>query len=208
MKRFAAAIALGVFFGSLLLVQQQRIGRLLNENANLRGQLNQMVSLQETNEDLSKRLKAAAETSQANEAEFLRLRGQTSRLRQLEKENAQLSNQVQQSEKMREVRLTTESSGLPTAMVVIATNSPPLDVTDLGSLELEDSTPVRFDLGGGTNCIVTPKALPDGAVTIQLKTEITNQDGTISELGAARITTKPGRHGSISVGDRMIGPTK
>ena len=190
-------------------MQQQRIRRLSAENADLRTLLNQMASFQRNNEDLSKQLKVTAESLKGNETELMRLRGQTSRLRQLEKENVQLGSQLQHSgQELREARSVAESSGLPTsagASVVISTNSPAPEITDLGSLELGENTPVLFDLGGGTNCIVTPNALPDGAITIQLKTVLTNQDGTVSELARARITAKPGQQGSISVGDRMIG---
>ena len=78
------------------------------------------------------------------------------------------------------------------------------NTTDLGMLELSEGTPTRFDLGGGTNCVVTPTATPDGNATVEIAMGITNADGTVSELGTSRITARPGQHCSISVGDRMI----
>src|ERR1035438_1172196 len=74
---------------TLLLLQQQQIRRLVSENADLRTRLSQIVLLQDTNGRLAEQLKAAAETSQVNQKELLRLR-------QLEQENAQLKAQRHQ----------------------------------------------------------------------------------------------------------------
>src|ERR1035438_92339 len=81
---------------TLLLLQQQQIRRLVSENADLRTQLSEIVLLQDTNGRLAEQLKAAAETSQVNQNELLRLRGLGVRLRQLEQENTQLKAQRQQ----------------------------------------------------------------------------------------------------------------
>ena len=197
-----------VVIGFLILFQQRQVQRLSAENAGLRNQLSQMASLQDNNEQLAEELKATTESSQAHEDELLRLRGQGPRQRQLEQDNAPLNAQLQHLEQqIREAHSANTSGEQPpgiAATLVVSTNAPNLDTADLGLLELEDGIPVRFDLGGGTNCVVTPQALPDGSVTVGLKTELTNTDGTSSELAAARITTKPGQHASISVGDRMV----
>ena len=68
----------------LFLLQQQQITRLVEENADLRAQLNQMASLPDSNGYLGGQLKTAVEASQADRGELLRLRGQAVRLRQLE----------------------------------------------------------------------------------------------------------------------------
>jgi hypothetical protein len=193
----------------LLVLQHQRVSRLLSENADLRNQLAQMASLQGANEDLSKQLKAANDASQASEKELLRLRGQAARLRQLETDNAQWKSQFQHlDQQMRAIQSakgSLEQQKDTTPSVIVTTNTPNVETIDLGLLEVDDGVPVRFDLGGGTNCVVTPKALSDGIVTMNIKTELTNPDGTTAVLGAARITTRLGQYGSISVGDRMIG---
>jgi hypothetical protein len=80
-----------------------------------------------------------------------------------------------------------------------------VNVTDLGMVELSDGIAVRFDLGAGTNCIVTPKMLSDGNAQMEITVEVTNADGTASQLGQSRLTARPGQQCSISVGDRMIG---
>ena len=194
---------------TLLLLQQQQISRLAAENADLRTQLSEIVSLQDTNGRLAEQLKAAAETSQVNQNELLRLRGQGVRLRQLEQENTQLKAQRQQLDhQMQQPQASVVSSeqGQVTAVseVKVTAASPRLDTTDLGSLELQGGIAVHFDLGGGTNCVVTPTALSDGNNMMEIKVGVTNADGTVSELGTSRITARPGQHCSISVGDRMI----
>jgi hypothetical protein len=79
-----------------------------------------------------------------------------------------------------------------------------VNTTDLGALELSDGVAASFELGGGTNCVVTPRASSDGNATMEITMAVTNADGTVSELGTSRLTARPGQHCSISVGDRMI----
>ncbi|SPE59930.1 exported hypothetical protein [Verrucomicrobia bacterium] len=207
--KVAALFVLLLAVAALLSLQQQQIRRLGAENADLRTQLGQMASLQDTNEHLAGELKAAVNSSQANQNELLRLRGQGSRLRQLEQENTQLKAQRQQLERqMQQAQLAVVSSEqpqvTPAADVKVTSGNPNLNTTDLGMLELSDGTATRFDLGGGTNCVVTPTALSDGNATMEIKVGVTNADGTVSELGVSQITARPGQRCSISVGDRMI----
>jgi predicted RNase H-like nuclease (RuvC/YqgF family) len=205
-----AAVALLLAFAGLLGLQQQKIKHLVAENGDLRSQLAQMTSVQESNEALAQQLKAAIAASQTNQNELLRLRGQGPRLRQLEQENAQLKSERQQlALKMQQTQAAVASSeqGQVTAVSEVAkatAASAPLDTTDLGSLELQSGVAIHFDLGGGTNCVVTPTALSDGNNTMQIKVGVTNADGTFSELGVSRLTARPGQHCSITVGDRMI----
>ena len=201
-------VLLGV--ATLLLLQQQQIGRLVAENADLRTQLSEVVSLQDTNGRLAEQLTAAAETAQLNQQELLRLRGQVVRLRQLEQENSQLQSQRQQlARQMQQTQLAAVSSkpGEVTAVsevIKVGSGISNANATDLGMLELSDGTRTRFDLGGGTNCVVTPTATADGNATMEITVGVTNADGTVSELGTSRLTARPGQHCSISVGDRMI----
>lgn len=87
-------VLLGI--AALFLLQQQQITRLAEENVDLRTQLTQMASLQDSNGHLTEQLKTAAEASQAERGELVRLRGQGVRLRQLEQENTELKAQRQQ----------------------------------------------------------------------------------------------------------------
>lgn len=180
------------------------------ENADQRGQLGQMGSLQDANESLTQKLKAAIAASLTNQNELLRLRGQGSRLRQLEQENTQLKSEREQlAVRLRQGQAAVDSSehGQVTAVseeVKKADAIPSLHTTDLGSLELQSGVAVQYDLGGGTNCIVTPTALSDGNNKMEIRVGFTNADGTFSELGVSRLTARPGQHCSISVGDRMI----
>lgn len=207
--KIGAMIAVLLGFAAVLQFQQLKIKRLLAENADLRSQLGQMGSLQDTSERLAEQLKAAVASSQTNQNELLRLRGQGVRFRQLEQENAQLKAERQQlTHQMQQPQAAVISSeqGQVTAVseAKVTAASPRLDKTDLGSLELQSGIAVHFDLGGGTNCVVTPTALSDGNNLMQIKVGVTNADGTFSELGVSRITARPGQHCSISVGDRMI----
>jgi hypothetical protein len=203
-------VLLGI--AALLLVQQHEIRRLLAENAALQTQLDQLAALRDSHGQLAEQLKAALETAQADRNELMRLRGQGVRLRQLEQENTQLKAQGQQlAQQMRErqsvaAAATSPTETPPTALQVTTktTSAPPANQTDLGLIEFSDGLAIRFDLGGGTNCLVTPKALSDGNATMEITMGIANADGTVSELGTSRITARPGQHCSVSVGDRMI----
>jgi ribosomal protein S8E len=198
--------------GVLLLLQQQQIKRLAVEGAELRAQLAQAASLRENNEHLSEQLKAAGEASQADRTELMRLRGQGVRLRQLEQENAQLKAQREQlARQMREAQLAVASSDQrqtsPASDVKVRASVPPVNETNLGMVELSDGIAARIDLGAGTNCVITPTVLSDGNAQMQITVEVTNADGTASQLGQARLTARPGQHCSISVDDRMIALT-
>jgi uncharacterized protein HemX len=61
---------------AVLFFQQQQIRRLMEENAGLRTQLDQMASLRDSNGHLADELKATVERSQASGNELTRLRGQ------------------------------------------------------------------------------------------------------------------------------------
>jgi hypothetical protein len=204
------ALALALLGGAALLVtQRMKIQQLEAECASLRDQLAQTASLKDDNERLGKQLKEVAENAQTEQKELSRLRGQAVRLRQVEQENTQLKalgRNLQQQIAARPATPAGSDPGQnPPAAPPAATNAPATGTTDLGSLELADGGPVRFDLGGGTNCVVTPKALSDGNVSMQLLMVLGNADGTTTDLGQGRITARPGQYCSISVGDRMIG---
>ncbi len=201
-------VTLGV--AALLLMKQQQIERLEAESADLRTQLGEIASLRDSNEHLSEQLKAAIAASQTNQNELLRLRSQSSRVRQLEQENAQLKTDREQlavQVRQWQAAAAPAEQGQATAVTEVAgttADSPHPYKTELGSLELQNGIAVQFDLGGGTNCIVTPTALADGNNMMEIQVSVTNADGVFSELGRSRVTAQPGQHCSISVGDRMI----
>jgi hypothetical protein len=68
-----------------------------------------------------------------------------------------------------------------------------MTTTDLGLLELSEGVASRFDLGGGTNCVVTPTALSDGNARIEITLVVTNAEGTASQTGqvAAHLAARP-----------------
>lgn len=208
--KVGALIAVVLGIGAQFLSQQQQLKRLLADNADLRAQLSQLASLQASNEHLAEQLKARVESSQANQTELLRLRGQGVRLRQLEQENSQLKAQRQQLDhQIQQAQFAARTSQLGEVTAVSEVRKagnelPDPRMTDLGALELSDGIAASFDLGGGTNCVITPTAMSDGNAAMQITMGVTNADGTVSELGTSRLTARPGQQCSISVGDRMI----
>lgn len=207
--KFGAVVAVVLGCAGLFQMQQLKNRRLVAENDDLRSQISEFRSLQTTNEFLVAMLKAAVASSQTNQNELLRLRGQGTRLRLLEMENAQLKarrQQLDQQIQQPQASVISAEQGQVTAVteVIKTADAPPLDKTDLGSLELQNGVPVHFDLGGGTNCIVTPTALSDGNNMMEIQLCFTNAEGNISTR-TARITARPGQQAAISIDDRMIG---
>src|SRR5262245_50440654 len=88
--RTTAIVIAGLSVTTVLLWQHAQVKLLSSENTVLHNQLSQIASLQETNSQLAESLKAALESREANQTELTRLRGQGSKLRQLEQENTQL----------------------------------------------------------------------------------------------------------------------
>ncbi len=192
-------LALALLGGAALLVtQRMKIQQLEAECASLRDQLAQTASLKDDNERLGKQLKEVAENAQTEQKELSRLRGQAVRLHQVEQENTQLKALGRNLQQQIAARPATPAGSDPgqnsPASPPATTNASATGTTDLGSLELADGSPVRFDLGGGTNCVVTPKALSDGNVSMQLLMVLGNADGTTTDLGQGRIFAHPGQY--------------
>jgi hypothetical protein len=200
LKTVALAVVL-VGAAAVVFWQQQQIKRLTAESATLHEQLGQVASIREENQRLSEQLKVSAEGAPGDQRELLRLRAQSSKLRQLEQENAQLKVERQAQSAAAPVEQPQVNPAPDSKLTTVVPNVAP---TDLGMLEFTDGVAARFDLRGGTNCVVMPTALSDGNVTMQIAVGVTNADGTFSELGTSRITARFGQHCSISVGDRMI----
>jgi TolA-binding protein len=210
-KVITVIILLGVLgFTTFFLIQQQKLKFLMAENADLRSQLEMLGPLKDTSELLAQQLKAATRTSQSNQYEILRLRGQVSRMQQLEQDNTQLKTQRQQLEdRAQQAQLAAQSS--PPGEVTAVSEATKLEnriagahATDLGTIELVDGTPTSFDLGGGTNCVITPTATADGNATLEIELWLTDANGAVSNLASSRLTTKASQHSSVSVGDRTI----
>src|ERR1700730_14233327 len=75
--------------------QQQQIKRLIAESAALHDQLGQATSLRDENQRLAAQLKVSLEGAPADQRELMRLRAQSSKLRQREQENVQLKAERQ-----------------------------------------------------------------------------------------------------------------
>jgi hypothetical protein len=77
-------------FAFLFWQQQERANRLKEDNAALRGQLEQSTHLQEENQGLANELKSTLERTRKEHEELLRLRGQAVTLKQTLQENSKL----------------------------------------------------------------------------------------------------------------------
>ena len=187
-----------------LALQYQSQAKLREENQAFRQQANQLAQVVAENERLSNlvmQAKLAESLSREHMGDLLRLRSEVGRLR---REGKELETLQAENRQLR-TRLTAASDANVTAIQERErTVNPRLDMTDLGLLELRDGIAAHFDLGGGTNCVVTPTALSDGNALMVVTVGVTNADGEVSELATSRLTARPGQHCSISVGDRMI----
>jgi len=167
----------------------------------------QSASLHEENVRLAEQLKTAVAASEADRKDLLRLRALTAKLRLVEQENAQMKVERQrlagQAAQANSPALAPAQT--PTAIETnLKSAAPPANTTDLGEVEIADREPVRFDLGAGQTCVVTPTVLADGNVLMEIAVEATAADGTAEKLGQSRLTARPGQQCAISVGDRMI----
>jgi len=207
--KVGAAVVVLLGLAVVFMLQQRKITRLMTENADLRSQLGRLASLSAANESLARQLEATR-AARTNQDELLRLRAQGARLRQLEQENVQLKSERQQlATQLRQSQATVVSAGTEPATAVAekartSDVNPDPSTADLGALELQGGVTVHFDLGGGTNCSVTPTVLADGNNLMEIKLGVTSADGTFSELGTTRLTALPGQQCAISVGPRTI----
>ena len=75
---------------SIVVLQQHQVKRMAAENVTLREEVRRAANLQQEDAQLINRLKSEVERAEAERLELARLRGQITRLRQIEQENAQL----------------------------------------------------------------------------------------------------------------------
>lgn len=210
-KTKIGALMVGLLIiATLFIWQQQQIKSLKAEAAALRQQLDQAALLREENQLLVEQLKTAADGSQADRSELMRLRAQASRLRQVEQENAQLKIERQNlARRLAQAQAAAPSSEPPPTVTASdpRIGASPTNEMDLGVIELSDRVPTSFDLGAGQNCIITPTVLSDGNIQMEIALEGKAADGKAEPLGQSRLTARPGQQCAISVGDKMIALT-
>lgn len=202
-KAAALIISLSAL-GALILLQRLELKRTGTETSDLRRQLGEMAAAQERQEQLIRQLKAATAAPRTDQDELLRLRGQSSLMRQLEQENSNLKAQFRTLDEV--VREAQREMPAPPRPAGAIPGGIPSDVhtTDLGMIEIVDRTPAQFELGGGTNCVLTPTRQPDGTFTMVLRTEIAQTDGPPTAIAKAFLKAHPGQPCAVLVGDRMI----
>lgn len=174
--------------------QHQEINFLRAEGNDLREQLAQAMLLRDQNERLAEQLKKAVEDSRSDQQELVRLRGEFSKLHQLEQENAQL--------KLERTRMTAElqqaqsvaASPKPQQQVVpteAPANSLPAGVTDLGVVEFSDGVPQRLTLGADKECMATATQLADG--NLQMAFTTASEIDGVPVQSERTLTLEPGK---------------
>jgi len=175
--------------------QHQQIKRLMAERAILRDQVGQAASQGNEIQRLAAQLKANVEGAEADRGELMRLRAQSSKLRQIQQENADLKIEHQRLASMvTQAKQTSALSSqaqkqLPTSDVETPFSA--TGVTDLGVVELSDRTPMRLNLGEGKECMLTATLLDDGQ--LQMVFTFESQINGIPIQTEQTATVLPGR---------------
>ena len=212
-KLRAAAFALTLIGAAAFMFwQHQRIERLIADRAVLRDQVGPAASERDEIQRLAAQIKTSVQASEADRGELMRLRAQSSRLRQVELENAQLKieharlvsqvSQAKQADALSEQQQ--QQHKLPTSDT--KTPSLPLGVTDLGVVELSNRTPMRLDLGEGKECVVTTTVLDDGQLQMVFTSESKGPDGLTIQKEHT-VTVLPDRQIIISALDAVVSLT-
>lgn len=91
MRKFGVGLACALILGlSTILLQQIRTKRLFTETAAFREQAAQLSALRDENQRLTEELRTMSQNTRSDIGELVRLRAQSTRLRQLEEEMAKL----------------------------------------------------------------------------------------------------------------------
>ena len=92
------------------------------------------------------------------------------------------------------------------AATTVTTTNPTMVATktilhDLGDVVLTNHYETCVQLGGGKNCILSPKVLDGRNVQITFALESRNQNGKIHDLSVAQVVTSSGKSVEIALGD-------
>jgi hypothetical protein len=176
-------IAVVVLAGAALWIfrLQQANQKLRTDAVLLQEKSEEAATLREENQRLSAALQAAAKNSQSERGELMRLRAQSPRVRELEKENESLKAERQRLLALQNRARTPQApsaEGQSPAEPVKAPLEPPRRTINFGVVELAEAAPTQLDLGEGKQCIVTPTQLPDGNIQLTFNYEGRTPDGT------------------------------
>ncbi len=197
MKILKAGALTVILVGSAACIfwQHQQIGRLMAERSLLRDQVEQAASHEAEVQRSAVKLSATVERLEADRDELMRLRAQSSKVRQLEQENAQLKIERRRlASELTQAKQTTVLSDQHLAKLPasdIKAPSAPAGVTDFGVVELSGEVPFRLDLGEGKECVVNTTVLIDGQLQMVFTFE-SEIDGVPVQTKQTA-TTLPGR---------------
>ena len=83
-------------------------------------------------------------------------------------------------------------------------NPPSPKTSTLGTVDLTNQSPVRYDLGGGKACTITAKLVDDGIHDVSVAIEATDASGNSKVLGTPRARPLPGQPVTVGVGDITV----
>lgn len=85
--------------------------------------------------------------------------------------------------------------------VVAATGTTNTILHDLGEVSLTNHYETCVKLGGGKDCILSPKMIDKGNVEITFALESKTKTGKIHDLSVAQVVTRSGKQVDIALGD-------
>jgi hypothetical protein len=133
------------------------------------------------------------------------LRKQSLKIADLQKKNQQLNTALANSHSSQLERTPPETT--PKINAPANTSADAATGPDLGTVQLVNQAPSRFDLGGGKICTLTPTIGADGNYNIKVVFETQKADGQAAQTETGEIITSPGRGVRLNVGDSSIGFT-
>ncbi len=98
------------------------------------------------------------------------------------------------------------------AAAVVSTNSVVVKTSqtsphDLGEVTLTNHYETCMHLGGGKNCLVTPRVLDNHNVELTLSLETRTSGGKVHDLTVTQVTAKTGKPMEVAVGDFQFSMT-
>jgi len=76
--------------------------------------------------------------------------------------------------------------------------------TTLGVVDLSNQSPVRYNLGDGKACTITPKLVEGGMHEVSVAIEVTDASGKSKVLGTPRARPLPGQPVTVAIGDITV----
>jgi len=102
-----------------------------------------------------------------------------------------------------------KSNSTATVQSTVTTNAAGIKISncDLGAISLTNHCETCVSLGGGKNCVLTPKLVDAHDVQLTVTVESKNPNGKIHDLSVAQVVTHTGQPFEVAVGDFSLSLT-